>query len=236
VADDNELKSFTSLKLDWIDALMVAVSGPEFRVAVCLLQHANADTMRIFPSQQRIATLLGLDASTVKRRIAALVRDGVLVRERSNRRMSNSYSFSRAWIAAALRQRDERINRLLAIRDGASAPPQETPEGASARLLDGASTPPAERASAPPKHLKGTPEAEHLEPGCEENGEVYIGSKPADKAPPNGAHGSGRATRTTLPEISPALAATKAFQESRVRPRVDPKVSLDAMFGSGDLT
>ena len=87
------VRTFTSWKLGLLDALVVGLDSREFRLAFCLLQFADSTTRAIFPSQARIAALLGCHESSVKRAIAAMIDLGVLQSRRKNMRVSNAYAF-----------------------------------------------------------------------------------------------------------------------------------------------
>ena len=118
---DGENRTFTSWKLDLLDAMSMdpRVTGSEFRVAFRLLQHANSETLAIFPSQDRIASQTGMKERTVRACVAGIVKKGWLHKSRSNRRVSNSYRFDTKHVNAILdrqiilneARREERIGR-----------------------------------------------------------------------------------------------------------------------------
>lgn len=118
-ADDNA--TFTSQKLDLLDAISMdpRVTAGEFRVAFRLLQHANSETGAIFPSQDRLASQIGMKERTVRACIDGLVRKGWLHKERPNRRVPNFYRFDTTHINQVLdrqamlndARREERIAR-----------------------------------------------------------------------------------------------------------------------------
>ena len=89
------VRGFTSHKLDLLDAISMdrRVTASEFRVAYRLMQHANAETGAIFPSQDRLASQIGMRERSVRACIAGLVAKGWLLRWRPNRRTSNMYKF-----------------------------------------------------------------------------------------------------------------------------------------------
>jgi hypothetical protein len=72
----NRNQSWTSRKMDYIDAANGLLSGGQFKVAVCILQHANQRTEQAFPSQETIALRTRLSVPTVKRHVGALRRKG----------------------------------------------------------------------------------------------------------------------------------------------------------------
>src|SRR5262249_1691315 len=66
-------QSWTSRKMDYIDAANLRLAGAPFKVAVCILQHANEGTEKAWPSQESIAFRTGLNIKTVERAIGKLV-------------------------------------------------------------------------------------------------------------------------------------------------------------------
>jgi predicted transcriptional regulator len=90
------LRSFASWKFTILDALASCLDAREFQVAYCLLQCADSKSRAIFPSQARIAALVGRDTSSVKRAISKMIKLGVLRAARKNMRRSNSYVFDEA--------------------------------------------------------------------------------------------------------------------------------------------
>jgi DNA-binding MarR family transcriptional regulator len=236
MSDDN-LKSFTSWKLDWVDALMVGVGHREFRIATCLLQHANGSTRLINPSQGRIAKILGSNATSVKRAITKLAKDGVIERVRHNRQRSNIYRFSDTWKGAmmdlkAQREDEWREERARTARysEGAEVTCQDEPEGAEAPHREGAEATCPDGAEVTPKHLKGTPEVEHL--NVEAGSEVEVLSteaSPLRSALPKSAVASnGRVADSNPTSGAIALAETAIVKQFR-KAAVDPKASLDRL-------
>ncbi|UVK50955.1 helix-turn-helix domain-containing protein [Mesorhizobium sp. AR02] len=90
--------------MDLLDAISMdrRVTAGEFRVAFRLLQHANAETGAIFPSQDRLGSQIGMKERSVRACIAGLVHHGWLRKWRPNRRTANSYSFESKHINAVL--------------------------------------------------------------------------------------------------------------------------------------
>jgi hypothetical protein len=72
----NRNQKWTSRKMDYIDAANGLLSGGQFKVAVCILQHANQRTEQAFPSQETIALRTRLSVPTVKRHVGVLRRKG----------------------------------------------------------------------------------------------------------------------------------------------------------------
>jgi predicted transcriptional regulator len=68
---ETEVQSFTSWKLDVIDAMACDpdLEDIDFRVAFRLMQHVNARTKDAHPSIERIAAQLGVHRDTVRRSI-----------------------------------------------------------------------------------------------------------------------------------------------------------------------
>lgn len=97
-------QSFTKWKLDLLDAMSMdpRLTSTEFRVAYRLLQHANAETRAIFPSQDRIASQIGSKERAVRAAIAGLVAKGWLTVSRRNRRLPNMYRFETGHVNAIL--------------------------------------------------------------------------------------------------------------------------------------
>ncbi|TIM30030.1 MAG: helix-turn-helix domain-containing protein [Mesorhizobium sp.] len=98
------IREHTRTKFELLDAISMdpRVTAGEFRVAYRLAQHANAETGAIFPSQDRLASQVGMKERSVRACIASLVSKGWLRKRRPNRRTSNSYSFDTTHINAIL--------------------------------------------------------------------------------------------------------------------------------------
>lgn len=98
------IREHTKRKFELLDAISMdpRVTAGEFRVAFRLMQHANAETGAIFPSQDRLASQIGMKERAVRACIAGLVSKGWLRTRRPNRRTSNLYSFDRKHINAIL--------------------------------------------------------------------------------------------------------------------------------------
>src|SRR5215471_10718152 len=69
-------RSWTSRKMDYINEANRCLPGAPFKVAVCILNHANQRTEQAWPTQQTIATKTGLKLPTVKKAVARAVRYG----------------------------------------------------------------------------------------------------------------------------------------------------------------
>src|SRR5215468_7388188 len=73
-------RSWTSRKMDYINEANRCLPGAPFKVAICILNHANQRTEQAWPTQQTIATKTGLKLPTVKKAVAKAVRDGWIER------------------------------------------------------------------------------------------------------------------------------------------------------------
>jgi predicted transcriptional regulator len=70
----NRNQSWTSRKMDYINAANCCLAGGPFKVAVCILNHVNQHTELAWPSQETIAAKTGFSVPTVKRHVATLRR------------------------------------------------------------------------------------------------------------------------------------------------------------------
>ena len=115
--------TFTGQKFALLDALSMdaAVSPAEFRIAYRLLQHANARTGLIFPSQVRIAAQVNGSPRWVRKCISRLEEIGWLEFERENRHRTNQYRFCPTRIAEVMENAKARVAALRQARDGAEA-------------------------------------------------------------------------------------------------------------------
>jgi hypothetical protein len=131
-----DIESFTSNKLDVMDAISMdpRVSHGEFRVAFRLLQHANAKTGRIFPSQERIANQIGVKVRQVREYIAGLVEKGWLRATRPNRQLPNQYAFDLKHVNAIL-------DRQISLQDALSEERAERRNATSQKSLRGEKSP-----------------------------------------------------------------------------------------------
>jgi hypothetical protein len=69
-------RTWTSRKMDYIDAANLRLPGAPFKVAVCILNHANQRTEKAWPSQETIALRTGLNVRTVERAVGEIVKIG----------------------------------------------------------------------------------------------------------------------------------------------------------------
>jgi hypothetical protein len=109
-------QSWTSRKMDYIDAANLSLAGAPFKVAVCIIQHANRRTEQAWPTQQTIATKTGLKLPTVKKAVAKAVRDGWIER-RTVWKEGKTYNVTIRWqnVQAAFdKLTEERITRKTA--------------------------------------------------------------------------------------------------------------------------
>lgn len=181
MVEDEEARSFTSWKMDWINALMIGVDHREFRVSVCMLQHANRKTKLIKPAQHRIAILLGCSVSAVERAISVLVKSGWLEITRRNRQSSNHYQFVEAKRTAMvdLRQsREDAWGDIISLRrkapDPAEVKGQDQPDPAEVKGPEPSEMTGRDPAEVTGEHLKGTPEGNTLILGVE-NTDLSVG-------------------------------------------------------------
>lgn len=241
-------RMFATWKLDWINALMIGAEAREFRVAVCLLQFANSKTRLIFPSQARIAALLGCSERAVRRGIAQLVTDGWLEALRPNRHFANSYRFVEAKRDAMRDVRTLREDAFRTDRWGAPDPsdvmaqddpdrtevssPDEVREDRSVLSGEDRSVR-SDRTEVSSKHYEVTLGEEHYESaGADEEGDTLGDQATADQP-------LGAAAPTTLskpsggsqpPRPGSAIINSPAYQrELAARVKVDPFASLDRL-------
>ena len=104
VSDGRSNQAFATWKFELLDAISMdpRVTSTQFRVAFRLVQHANAETLAIFPSQERIASQIGITERAVRAAVAGLVAKGWLMVCRLNRRLPNSYRFDTRNVNAIL--------------------------------------------------------------------------------------------------------------------------------------
>lgn len=117
---EQETKSFTSWKLDILDAMSCDpnVDPIDFRVAFRVMQHVNARTRDAHPSLERIAAQLGVHRDTVMRSIKRLsdLEGGRhwISRSRTSRTEAYFYTFMSDRLTAVL---DGKIDREERARD-----------------------------------------------------------------------------------------------------------------------
>ncbi|MDG4898055.1 helix-turn-helix domain-containing protein [Mesorhizobium sp. WSM4976] len=124
---DGSNRTFASQKFELLDAISMdpRVTASEFRVAFRLMQHANAETGAIFPSQDRLASQIGMKERTVRFCIKELVGKGWLKSSRPNRRIANFYQFETKHMNAILdrqimlneARKEERVTRSKPRRE-----------------------------------------------------------------------------------------------------------------------
>lgn len=223
MAEEIDAKSFTSWKMDWINALMIGVGPREFRVAVCLLQHANSRTKLIMPAQARVAKLLGSSTKAVERAVKELITGGWIEVTRTNRQRSNHYQFVEAKRMAMIDLRQSREDEWEVIRrrsDQTEVRGQELPDQTQVSPREQTEVSVPDQTEVGGKHLKGTPEGEHLNPGHDKKDievRVYAHARPEN--------GTDAAARSYRPQPNHTLppAQTSRFGT------VDPFASLDAL-------
>jgi hypothetical protein len=73
-------QKWTSRKMDYINAANCCLPGAAFKVAICILNHANQRSEQAWPSQETIALETALSERTVMRAIKQLVHTGWIER------------------------------------------------------------------------------------------------------------------------------------------------------------
>lgn len=169
-----EIQSFTSWKLDIIDAMACDpdLEDIDFRVAFRVMQHVNARSKDAHPSLERLAAQLGVHRDTVRRSILRLCdpngRRHWLIRSRNSRTEPYFYSFVTTRLSGVV---DGKMDREEQARDAAQERKRLRLEVARLQPREVAQVPPPEvaRVQSPevarlqPKHLTenyliGTPE------------------------------------------------------------------------------
>jgi DNA-binding MarR family transcriptional regulator len=154
----------------------------EFKVALALLSHANAETFAIYPSRELLAIETGLSQRTVSRLVKSLVSKGWLKVTRANKHVQNSYEFltdniepienihREARDVLADRRKRRREVAIDAARDvtpevtNAADLTAVSPQNQSGPATGGTSDLPP----VAPEHLKTTPKVEALNTNTEE--------------------------------------------------------------------
>lgn len=114
---DEERRSFTSKKLDVLDAMSCDpnVTAQDFVVAFRVMQHINARTGQANPSYERIAAQIGVSRDTVMRSINKLSDERYaskwLNRRRSSRTETYVYSFDTTRMDDVIDARNDRVER-----------------------------------------------------------------------------------------------------------------------------
>jgi DNA-binding MarR family transcriptional regulator len=167
---DSEAKAFAAWKFRTIDLLIIGLPHREARVAVHLLSYMNKTTRLIFPSQRRIAAMLGMDESAVRRSIKSMVDIELLLIRRDNRQKSNRYEFSDAKLNEFrdLRTDREFIANLIPEREKVSA--QIYPDRGEAPGPDEEEAPAPEREKVSAKLVKLPTEGNLEELGYDKSG------------------------------------------------------------------
>ncbi|HEY0124078.1 MAG TPA: helix-turn-helix domain-containing protein [Rhizobium sp.] len=119
---EEEVKSFTSWKLDILDAIScdMALHDIDVRVAFRLMQHVNARTRDAHPSLERIAAQVGVSRDTVMRSLTRMCdAEGGrhwINRARADRTQPYTYSFVTGRLNAVV---DGKIDREDRAREAA---------------------------------------------------------------------------------------------------------------------
>ena len=93
IESEDEVKKFTSWKLDLLDAIASDPTVPAgaFRVAFIVAQHLSKKSLVAFPGQQTIADMAGLKIRQVRTHLSALAEKGWLNIRRGRH---NTYAFN----------------------------------------------------------------------------------------------------------------------------------------------
>lgn len=161
-----ETKSFTSAKLDWINALSVdpRIRPAAFKVGVCIIQHVNADSMVAFLSDEVIRDKTNISLPEVKRHRAALREAGWLTWTRT--KTANSYTPKFELIEnandltmhrkeARIERKRERVRVLKRVQDRSPAIPEKREDRSPAILPDRSPAILRDRSPASYIHLSG---------------------------------------------------------------------------------
>ncbi len=223
--EEDDKREFAAWKFRTIDLLNVGLGHREARVAICLLGHINRVTRLVNPSQRRVAILLDMDESAVRRAIKKLVEIGLLEVERANRQRSNHYAFSASKLNEFYDLRRDR-EELARVSDREEVSAQICSDGEETPGRDEEETPSPDREEVSPKLLKGTIEGNHEDSAGIKGGEVLsqevgLGASAAPKA------SAPRQDRFTTPVV-----ISESLRASAVMQKRDPIDSLNAQFGT----
>jgi hypothetical protein len=130
-------KSFTSLKLDWINALMSdgEVSSTAFRIGFCIIQHVNERTGVAFVSDETISDKTGIRNRQVREARNLLRDNGWLIWKRT--RTANIYRLLATNINAIT---DEQILKREQRQDRRDSAEPKSPDRRKSASLDGRKT------------------------------------------------------------------------------------------------
>lgn len=176
---DEELRAFTSAKLDRLNWIM---RDPDPRmtptaklVGLYLLQCVNSETLQCNPSYRTIADVLGFKTEkTAERAIAALVQCGWLEIRRFDRTKSNRYVFL---VNGSRTKAIDEYQMLMADKRAENRDHLiEQTSVSGRRLVEQTSVSGPEQTNMSGKHLKGTPE---VILGYEEEGPLKVSPVPS---------------------------------------------------------
>lgn len=170
---EQEIQSFTSWKLDMLDAMSCdpSLDDIDFRVAFRLMQHMNRRSRDANPSLERLAAQIGVSRDTVRRSLNRMTdmrgNRFWIIRERESRTETYSYSFRTERVDGVLdakADREEQAKDALRERrarrsEVAHMQPREVANGS---ICEVANDHTREVAAVQPKHLSwnylnGTP-------------------------------------------------------------------------------
>ena len=174
LVDEDSQATFTSRKLDLINALLVdpRLIPSDFKVAVVLVQFMNSETGMIFPTLETIADIVHMSTRNVEKCLVRLRQAGWLVWKRGNRQMPNVYEFDTKNVRAMLDYRtsiDDGRRERAALRrsrrsDRNGGSPQISPKGTTVPVATRTTVPVQTGTTVPSntymEHLNGTPEEE----------------------------------------------------------------------------
>lgn len=150
-------RSFTSWKLDVVDALSVdpEVTDLDFRVAFRIIQHLNSVSRIAWPSVARLAAQLGKSEDRVRASTKRLQAVGWLVKERKSQKAPNEYRFLSARLDRVLNAMLDRVDAIgVEEDDHADLHGQNQDDHADLRGGDHADLPYGDHADLHGKHLQ----------------------------------------------------------------------------------
>ncbi|MDJ1632508.1 helix-turn-helix domain-containing protein [Rhizobium rhizogenes] len=161
---EEEVKSFTSWKLDILDAIScdMALQDIDVRVAFRLMQHINARTRDAHPSLERIAAQVGVSRDTVMRSLTRMCDpEGGrhwISRSRADRTQPYTYAFITVRLTAVVDGKIDREDRAREVAmekkrkrfEVAAVQPREVANDTGVEVANGEVF---EVAAVQPKHL-----------------------------------------------------------------------------------
>lgn len=135
-----ETRTFTSWKLDVITAIFsdIRLSDGEKVFAFSLMQHVNARSRIAWPTLIRLAAIMNVNHSTVKRHSAKLEKTGWIKRCRKNKRGSYRYQFDDKQCNAIEEQKEFRVETAKIKEEIRQRNNYESSKLSSQKKLEGA--------------------------------------------------------------------------------------------------